>query len=39
MRFQSKRHKRMNGKQRDFSFMANDRSFMASRISVMVVQA
>lgn len=29
----------MNGKQSDFSFMANNLSFMANRVPVMVMQA
>lgn len=37
MRFQSKKHKRM--KQSCVSFLANDLSFMASRIPVTVMQA
>lgn len=39
MRFQSKKHKRMNGKQSCVSFLASDLSFMASRVPVTVTRA
>lgn len=37
IRFQSKRHKRLSGKQSDVSFTANDLLFMASRAPAMVM--
>lgn len=39
IRFQSKRHKRLSGKQSDVSFTANDLLFMGSRAPAIVMQA
>lgn len=39
IRFQSKRHKRLSGKQSDVSFTANDLLFMASRAPAIEMQA